>query len=150
MHHGIFVSNQIEPGSLAAGNSGVQCFTSFLACHPNLLFESIMKFAEHQKGALQSSQLFKLMTDCNENKHGESVLIFIFFVRGYCLFCHPIHFISSLAAPSLTAIMPTVIIYPLLFGAKRVNPVLGNWCASAIPTPLSIPATEKTIKHHRL
>lgn len=39
------------------------------------IFVSSSTFAEHPRAA---SQLFKLMTDCNENKHGQSVLIFFF------------------------------------------------------------------------
>lgn len=94
-----------------------------------------------RKHSRAASLLFKLMTDCNENKHGPSVLIFF---RGYCLFCHPIHFISPSTAPSLIASHAHGYHLSTFFGTQIVIFVLDNWRALAIPTPLSAVATEKT------
>lgn len=65
---------------------------------------------EHSKAA---TQLFKLMTDCNENKHGQSVLIFF----SGAIASSVILFTLSPPRPPLPSlqVMPTVIICPLLW-----------------------------------
>lgn len=65
---------------------------------------------EHSKAA---GQLFKLMTDCNEKKHGQSVLIFFF---SGAIASSVILFTLSSLQPALLSlqVMPTVIICPLL------------------------------------
>lgn len=146
LHAHYFVSmlspSRVSPNSISSNKLAHKYCTveSFLSIPIWFLYPAVHLQGMKRERSRTASHLFKLITYCNENKHGPSVLIFF---SGAITSSVILFTLSPPPRPPhcKSCLQPSFVHY---FGTQIVIFVLDNWCALAIPTPLSTQALEKT------